>query len=377
MKGEKLMKNIFKLRPRLITSILAVLFIASTIFATNQTQNNKSNSITTSAQTSTVDIHFIDTGNSDAILISDNGKNMLIDGAENDDEKLIVDYLNNLKIKKLDYLVLTHPDADHVGGLDAVVKNFDIGTIFVGNGSTDTKTYKDFLQEAINKNLKPSIPLPDKEFTLGNGKFKFYNMKSTAKDVNDRSLVTLYANGSNKFLFTGDAGADVEKTLPLKEIGKVDVLKVGHHGSKTSSSKVFIEAIKPTYGVICCGKDNKYGHPHKEVLDVLTNNKVIIMRTDLNGSIVMSSDGKKITAIASKSDTAKNSNTTTVAPTAPSTKVETKPSVSTNKSTAVYITKTGKKYHRDGCRSLSKSKIQTTIGEAQKKGLESCDVCKP
>ncbi|WP_198524881.1 MBL fold metallo-hydrolase [Niameybacter massiliensis] len=149
---------------------------------------------------------FIDTGNSDSILIKDNGKNMLIDGAENDDEKSLVEYLKMQEVKKLDYIVLTHPDADHCGALDAVIKNFEIGIVLIGNGSADTKTYKDCVQAATNKNLKPSVPLEDKIVTLGNGTFQFYNTKSQSKDVNDRSLIMLYKNDEHEFLFTGDAG---------------------------------------------------------------------------------------------------------------------------------------------------------------------------
>lgn len=312
-----------------------------------------------------VEIHFIDTGNSDSILIKDNGKTMLIDGAENDDEKLVVDYLKSQDIKKLDYVVLTHPDADHVGGLDNVIKNLEIGTVLIGNGSATTKTYKDFLQAAIDKKLKPSIPL-DKEFTLGEGKFKFYNQKSQAKDVNDRSLVMLYTFGEHKFLFTGDAGVDVEKTLPLKEIGDIDVLKVGHHGSKTSSSKNFIDSIKPEYSIICVGKDNKYGHPNKETLETLKNTK--IYRTDLNGNIVLTSDGKTITVKTDKADkdTATTNNTQSTKPVA----------TTSSDSTVVYITKTGKKYHKETCKTL-KSKIKSTLKEAKEKGLTACGVCKP
>lgn len=315
--------------------------------------------------TKKVEIHFIDTGNSDSILIKDNGKTMLIDGAENDDEKLVVDYLKAQEIKKLDYIVLTHPDADHSGGLDNVIKSLEVGTVLIGNGSADTKTYKDFVQAAIDKKLKPSVPL-EKEFTLGEGKFKFYNQKSVSKDVNDRSLVMLYTFGNHKFLFTGDAGVEVEKALHLKEIGDIDVLKVGHHGSKTSSSKAFIDSIKPEYSIICVGKDNKYGHPNKETLDTLKNTK--IYRTDLNGNIILTSDGKTITVKTDKED--KTTGTTT------SNTQVTKPVATTADSAVVYITKTGKKYHRETCKTL-KSKIKSTLKDAKAKGLVACDICKP
>ncbi len=330
----------------------------------------------TQQTTKPVDIHYISTGNSDSILISDNGKYAMIDGADNDDEQFLVDYLNKLGINELEYLILTHPDADHSGGLDAIVKNFKVNQVFVGNGKADTKTYKSFIQACIDKKLQPSVPLADKTFTLGNGSFQFFNQKAQYDDVNDNSLVALYVNGSNKFLFTGDSGKEVEATLPLKDIGKIDVLKIGHHGSKTSSSDAFIKAITPKYAVICCGKDNKYGHPHKETTATLNKYKITTYRTDLNGTVKVTSDGKKITITTENKTTEKvtssviNNSTTTNT-------IDKKQETSTTQpiTTTVYVTKTGKKYHKDGCSSLSKSKIAISLSDAEAKGYEPCSKC--
>ncbi len=323
-----------------------------------------------------VDIHYISTGNSDCILICDNGKYALIDGADNDDEQFLVDYLNNLEIKQLEYLILTHPDADHSGGLDAIVKNFKVNQVFVGNGKADTKTYKDFINACMNKKLQPSVPLADKTFTLGNGSFQFFNQKAQYDDVNDNSLVALYINGSNKFLFIGDSGKEVEATLPLKDIGKIDVLKVGHHGSKTSSSDAFIKVIAPKYAVICCGKDNKYGHPHKETTATLSKYKVTTYRTDINGTVKVTSDGKNIT-IATENKTTEKVTSSTPNNSATTNTTVKKQETSTTQpiTTTVYVTKTGKKYHKDGCSSLSKSKIAISLSDAEAKGYEPCSKC--
>lgn len=349
---------------RLIVFIMMLLFSISTVLGSTIMPN---------VQIKQVKVHFIDTGNSDSILIEDNGKTALIDGADNDDEKLIVNYLNSLQLKKIDYVILTHPDADHVGGLDSVINNFDIGTVLIGNGSADTKTYKEFVQAAIDKKLKPSVPLENVNFTLGNGSFKFYNTKSQAKDVNDRSLVMLYTNGTNKFLFTGDAGTAVEKTLPLNEIGKIDVLKVGHHGSATSSGEEFIKALSPKYSVICVGENNKYNHPMKSVLDTLNKYKSTIYRTDLNGNIIMTSDGTDISVETNKKEIEKQidiNNKEGIQ------SINTIKENDINSSKIVYTTKTGKKYHRENCKTL-KSKIKSTIKEAIGAGLEACNVCRP
>ena len=235
-------------------------------------------------------IHFISTGNSDAILICNNNEYALIDGGDNNDEKMLVNYLKNQGVNELKYLILTHPDADHCGGLDAVVNNFTIKNVFVGNGDAETKTYQEFVTACINKNLQPSVPLENKIFKLGNGTLKFYNQKSNYNDANNNSLITLYTNNSIKCLLMGDAKQEVESILPLNEIGKIDILKVGHHGAKTSSSDNFIKSINPKYAVICCGKNNKYGHPHKETLETLQKYNVKVFRTDIDGNIIFKLD---------------------------------------------------------------------------------------
>ena len=240
-----------------------------------------------------LEIHFISTGNSDAILIKDDGKTMLIDGAENDDEAFLVQYLKNQGVERIDYVILTHPDADHCGGLDAVINQLDIGTGYIGNGTASSKTYRDFVMAATNKGLQPSVPVESNIFTLGKGTFQFYNTTSQSKLINDRSLVTLFQYGEHKFLFMGDAGVAVERNLPLEEIGVVDVLKVGHHGSNTATSGTFVTAVSPTYSMICVGVGNKYGHPNQSTLQTLKN--TTIYRTDLEGYIVLYSDGAQMT----------------------------------------------------------------------------------
>lgn len=185
----------------------------------------------------------------------------------------------------------------------------------------------------------------------------------------------------------GDSGKEVEASLPLSKIGKVDVLKVGHHGSNTSSSDAFIKAVAPKHAVICCGKDNKYGHPHQETLNILSKYKVSTYRTDLNGTVIATSDGKNVTvktsnivsqdainkAPSSTSNSTSNPKSTT--PTATNNKPSTTVDTSNNKSQTVYITETGKKYHKDGCQYLKKSKTAISKDEAEKQGYVPCSKC--
>lgn len=237
-------------------------------------------------------VHFINTGNSDAILILQDDKSVLIDAGDNDDEELVVNYLNNLEIKKIDYLVNTHPDADHCGGLDAVINNFEIGTFFVGNGSSDSQTYTDVINATANKGINPSVPLEESKFELtSNSYIQFFNTAG-GSDSNESSLVTLFVNGEDKFLLTGDAGTETENKI-LSKMQDVDVLKIGHHGSKNSTTQSFLDKVNPEYAVILTGK-NSYGHPHSEVLSKLESANIEIHRSDECGDIIFKSTGEGV-----------------------------------------------------------------------------------
>ncbi|MGL4736988.1 MAG: ComEC/Rec2 family competence protein [Cellulosilyticaceae bacterium] len=234
------------------------------------------------------EVHFIDTGNSDAILIVNDGKTLLVDGGDNDDEARVVNYLRKQGVRKLDYVVATHPHADHIGGLDAVLDHYEVGQLLVANGSADTKTYRDFIEAAMNRGVTPSVPLEGSHFELGEGSFTVLNTQG-AKETNNQSLVITYVNGKDKVLLMGDAEAEVERRI-LKKVGPVDVLKLGHHGSRSSTTQDFLDRVKPKYAVITCGVNNKYGHPHKETLDKLKHMEV--HRSDKCGDIVFISTGE-------------------------------------------------------------------------------------
>lgn len=288
---------------------LIALFIATFIFAgvnTTPVENTESNNsaivqkddiekVATTAveeEFTEATVHFINTGNSDAILILQDNKSVLIDAGDNDDESLMVNYLNNLEIKKVDYLVNTHPDADHCGGLDAVINNFEIGKFFVGNGSSDSQTYTDVINSAANKGINPSVPLEESKFELtSNSYIQFFNTTG-GSDSNESSLVTLFVNGEDKFLLTGDAGAETENKI-LSKMQDVDVLKIGHHGSKNSTTQSFLDKVNPEYSVILTGK-NSYGHPHSEVLSKLESANIKIHRSDECGDIIFKSTGKGV-----------------------------------------------------------------------------------
>lgn len=232
-------------------------------------------------------LHFINTGNSDAILIRQGGEAVLIDGGENDDEETVVNYLKDIGVKELKYVIATHPDADHIGGLDAVINSIPVENVYVSNGDANTKTYSDFINAMSNKNLYPSVPLLGTEFYLGTSKFKVLSA-ANLKNPNDNSIVLEYVNGNDKILLMGDVGTDIERIINVEE---VDLIKIGHHGSNTSSDVNFIKKINPKYAVITVGKNNRYGHPNKETMQTLKKENIEVHRSDECGNILFKSTG--------------------------------------------------------------------------------------
>lgn len=258
----------------------------------SMTPNANQGSVSSIASSSAT-VHFIDSGNSDSVLIESNGKFAVIDAGDLDDDQLMVEYLSRQGVKTIDYLIISHFHADHFGGADSIVKTFEVKQTLVNNGSAETKVYRDFIQALADKGLKPSVPLEGVKMPLGDGVLTFYNTKGGEKDENDNSLVVLFENGNDRFLFTGDANQKIERTLTM--IPTVDVLKLGHHGSSTSSNEAFIRQIHPSYAVAMVGEGNSYGHPHIETMQLLQKLEIPLYRTDEQGTIIFKSTGHGVT----------------------------------------------------------------------------------
>ncbi len=237
-------------------------------------------------------IDFIDVGQADSILVRNQDKVMIIDAGTNEAGETVVNYLKNLGITKIDYLIGTHPHEDHIGGLDDVINNFDIGQIYMPKIETTTKTFEDVLDAIENKNLTITAPNKGDKIELGQAVGEFMTEPILDKDnLNVSSLVLRLEFGNTSYLFMGDAEEENEETIHWP---KTDVLKVGHHGSSTSSSESFLEQVQPQYAVIMAGKDNSYGLPTQETIDKLNNRGSEIYRTDEDGTIQMTSDGNAI-----------------------------------------------------------------------------------
>ena len=276
-------------------------------------ENNDETSISTFSSGS-LRVNYIDVGQGDSIFIQlPNNQTMLIDAGEAYKSDNVINYLNNLGITKIDYVIGTHPHTDHIGGLEEVINTFDIGSIYMPRASSTSKTYEDLLTTISSKDLKVKtaksgvVVLDD-----NNLKLEFIAPNSDSySELNNYSAVLKLTYLDNTFLFMGDA-----ETLSEEEITseiKADVIKVGHHGSDSSSSLEFVKKVSPEYAIIMVGEGNSYNHPYQSIIDRYENVGAKVLRTDLDGNIVCDSDGKEVSCSGDKdsSNDSSNSNNST------------------------------------------------------------------
>jgi Predicted hydrolase (metallo-beta-lactamase superfamily) len=288
------MKNVYK---NIVSIILAASVVIGTFFL-------NTSMMSLAADAKQMEVHFIDVGQGDATLITCDGHSMLIDAGDDSKGTAIQNYLQKQKIQKLDYLILTHPDADHIGGAPVIITKFEINKVFVSNYEKDNKTYQKLIQALDNKRLKATTPKVGAKYYLGTAEIIILAPNKKYDDPNNASVCVLIKNGENRFLFTGDSEEKAEKDILDNQLDiSANVYHAGHHGSRTSTSEEFFKAVKPVYAVISCGEGNFYGHPHAQTLNLFRTNGVEVFRTDEQGSIIAVSDGKEIVWNCSPSTT--------------------------------------------------------------------------
>ena len=242
------------------------------------------------------EMHFIDVGQALSVLVECDGQFMLYDGGNVDDGSLVVSYLQKQGVEQLQYVFCSHAHEDHVGGLAAVMAKFTAGHVYSPVTEASTKCFNDFVKYTQQQGLQLEVPTVGTTWPLGSATVTMLGPVAQYSDTNNTSIVLRIDYGSTSFLLTGDMEKTAETDLVNSGADlKADVLQVGHHGSSTSTGYLFLNAVLPEMGIISCGVNNKYGHPHEETLSILRDAKVDVYRTDLQGTITIGSDGQNYT----------------------------------------------------------------------------------
>ncbi len=312
--------------------------------------------------------HFIDVGQGDCILLESEGRFALVDAGEYSEKDTVVSYLCSMGVDSIDYVISTHPHSDHCGSLSEVIRNFDCDMLMTPETNNDSQVFDYVLDAADERGVKVHSPDKGDTYTLGSSSITILSpdKNSVYSSLNDYSLVCKVQYGNTSLLLTGDAEKVVEDEL-LREGAdiKADVLKCGHHGSSTGNTLPFIMAVNPAAAIITCGKDNDYGHPHKETLENLGILDIPIWRTDESSTIIIMSDGDNI----SIQSAAESESLLETLPSLPST-----PLYMGNRNTKVF--------HNIDCTSTENIKTKNQIEfftreKAVEYGYSPCKACNP
>lgn len=365
-----------------ITSIQAAEHTASV------SQSAKSSS---GEQKELLTVTFLDVGQGDAAVLQCGGQTMMIDGGKAKASSYIYSWLKKNQISYLDVMVATHTDADHIGGLSGALNYAKVGTAYCPVTSGTTKTFQSFVKYLKKQGKSITVPKAGDEFSLGGAQVRILGPTDPQAEGNNSSIVLKVTFGDTSFLFTGDAEREEEQEL--LESGydlESTVLKVGHHGSDTSTSYLFLRTVNPQYAVISVGADNTYGHPTEAVLSRLRDADVKTCRTDLQGTITAVSDGKKVTF-----QTERNADINTLGNAGPGQKDETgqknkavsnagKAAASDSSAEKTYVLNTNThKFHDPDCSSVSqmKEKNKRIVTESRDQiiadGYDPCGRCHP
>jgi len=320
---------------------------------------------------STFEVHYLDVGQGDCSLVLCDGHAMLIDGGESSESSKVYAYLKQHGVSHLDYMVASHAHSDHIGGLSGALNYATVDTAFCPVTEYDSKTFDSMIKYLDKQGVGITVPSAGDEFMLGSAHVQILGPQKNYDEPNDTSIVLKVSYGETSFLFTGDAERTAE--ADILDAGynlSSTVLKVGHHGSDTSTSYPFLREIMPEYAVIQVGKDNSYGHPTEDTLSRLRDADVKVYRNDLQGDIVCSSDGKVVTFTTAKNESVQTNPTVVVTP-----------DLDEPDDAGEYIgNKNSKKFHLPTCKNLPAEKNRIYFDSRQAAvdaGQSPCGNCKP
>ena len=340
------------------------------VLKNSTSKNQESNSNVQTKGGKDLEVHFIDVGQGSSTLIESDGCYMLVDGGDSKYTSKVVSYLNDQSVDKLDYIIATHYDADHLNGVVAALSNYDAGVVIAPDYKADSKVYKSFTSLLKEKKIKITYPETGTKYKIGGAEFTILAPNDTHyDDANDYSVAIKLVNGNNSFILTGDA--EIESEYEMLETGidlSCDVYLAGHHGSRYSSSQAFLQALEPDSVVISVGKDNRYGHPSDETMARLDAAGCDIYRTDKLGDIIATSNGKKITFNVNKSSGS-------------SEKKNNSSGGKDTKTKGAYIGNVNsKKFHEKDCGSVPDEENRVyfnTADDAEDAGYNPCGNCNP
>lgn len=314
---------------------------------------------------SSFQVHFIDVGQADSALVICDGHYMLIDGGNAGDSDLVYAYLERHGAERLDYMVASHAHEDHIGGLSGALNYAKVGTALCPVTEHSSKVFENMVKYLEEQGKSLTVPAPGDRFSLGSAQVEILGPVKEYDDTNDTSIVLRIDYGETSFLFTGDMETGAEEDLIQSGADlEATVLKVGHHGSDTSTSYQFLREVMPKYGVISVGEGNKYGHPSDEVLSRLRDAGTEVYRTDMQGHVIAESDGKTVTFRTEK-EAVTSTNPTGGPP------------------QQTYVGNAGtKKFHRPDCASAKDIQKENRVefsarSQAVLEGYEPCGRCDP
>ena len=349
---------------RLFTFIMSIVCIISFAGCDVSVLTDNVSSSSSVKASNGLNIHMIDIGQGDSILLECDESYMLIDAGENDKGGVVVDYLKKHNISKLDYALITHPHSDHYGGFKTVFESVEPDNVVMTEAMNTTRTWEKLVDYIDSKKYNVIFPKTNDTITLGSSKLTMYVPKVT-DSLNNCSIVVRAEYNGMSALFTGDAEKSEEKDILNSKFDvSANVLKMGHHGSSTSTGNNFLSAVNPDIALISCGKNNDYGHPHKETVAKLNKNNIPMFRTDVYGSITVTlknntislntenGHSEKITVGANQKN---NSSSSKSSSSKSSSSKSSSSKTSSNKKTGKYVgNKNTHVFHSAGCASVGK-----------------------